>query len=533
MLPSEDPRVTAATLSVPHCQCRVQWIRGCQRVRPVPGNLTCGCTRRQVVALPRGELRPPGRSLAGAGSISRADVRALILVAVPAIADAFAEHADPACLPTRGGVLSALFQQWRFEFPNAAVSEFTITKSRAAAVLQARPAWRGALGGGTECGDDFIASRLCKLARAVIDPRKSRLCGNIPASVRQRGTLQTHATWDGVVAWSQTPDATDFATRARRESGLARLDAYLAERAVECRPMQPVTPAQLVMRLTPVVGPQPQAVPHVYMVMCKDVIRAAAASGVEIHSLVRKRKGKCLRVRVPPVRKGKGKLVRVSVPPVRSKDGGLLARVRVPVPIPAFAISGRKTIVIDSVTYYIEMITEDRLLCLQITHGIRVKGVEYNIFEQDRVLADAVVATNGAIAEVSEFRAAMVGPSNGRGDNEVMLIGTAHGVMNANALPSGVLLPPWASKHLSEVPAHNMLLMLRDVDYIGGGQTIPMARLNGQTTTCNALPPEIIEHIQWMERFHPPTQSQSGTAIWYDDIGPGRGCSVYFNEDEP
>jgi len=126
----------------------------------------------------------------------------------------------------------------------------------------------------------------------------------------------------------------------------------------------------------------------------------------------------------------------------------------------------------------------------------------------------------------------MVGPGN-HGDNEVMLIGTAYGVMNANALPSGVVLPPWASEHLAEMPAHNMLLMLRDVDYIGGGQTIPVAKLTGQTSVCNALPPQITEHIRRMKRFHPPIQSQSSTAIWHEGIGPGRKCCVYFNEEEP
>jgi len=107
------------------------------------------------------------------------------------------------------------------------------------------------------------------------------------------------------------------------------------------------------------------------------------------------------------------------------------------------------------------------------------------------------------------------------------------GVMNSNSLPSGVVLPPWASEHLVEKPAHNMLLMLRDVDYIGGGQTIPMAKMNGQTSACNALPPQITEHIRRMERFHPPIQSQSSTAIWQEGIGPGRKCCVYFNEEEP
>jgi len=92
---------------------------------------------------------------------------------------------------------------------------------------------------------------------------------------------------------------------------------------------------------------------------------------------------------------------------------------------------------------------------------------------------------------------------------------------------------PWAREHLAETPAHNMLLMLTDVDYIGGGQTIPVAKLNGQTSVCNAIPPQLTEHIRHMERFHPPIQSQTSTAIWDKGVGPGRKCCVYFEEEEP
>ena len=59
--------------------------------------------------------------------------------------------------------------------------------------------------------------QLCKLARSVVDPKKSLLCGRIPSNVRKRKKLQMHATWDGVVAWSQSPDNGDDALGARRE----------------------------------------------------------------------------------------------------------------------------------------------------------------------------------------------------------------------------------------------------------------------------------------------------------------------------
>ena len=88
--------------------------------------LMCGCSCAQVVTLPRTQLLAGERSFAGVDSLSSQDVLVLIQAAVPAIAGAYAAHADQGGPPTRGGVLSAFFRQWRTDNPGADVSEFVI-----------------------------------------------------------------------------------------------------------------------------------------------------------------------------------------------------------------------------------------------------------------------------------------------------------------------------------------------------------------------------------------------------------------------
>jgi hypothetical protein len=181
--------------------------------------------------LPRTQLLAGERSFAGADSLSSQDVLVLIQAAVPAIAGAYAAHADQEGPPTRGGVLSAFFRQWREDNPGAAESEFFIGKTQAFAVLQARPSWEDALrtAEGGDTGEGDAAARLCKVARKLLDGKTSHLGGNIPEKVRKKKQLQTYGRWEGVVAWSQAPDIEDGARQARREEGMRRLDSYLGE----------------------------------------------------------------------------------------------------------------------------------------------------------------------------------------------------------------------------------------------------------------------------------------------------------------
>jgi hypothetical protein len=190
-----------------------------------------GCFQGQGGALRRDQLCVAGESCAGAGAISQAHVQRLIDAAVLLIAEDYAMSGDGA--PTRGNVLSAFVNEWSVQHPDVAVQRFGITKALALKVLRARPAWRVALSeGADDAGDDKLAVKLDKLARGLLDPQKSLLCGKMPENVRKRQQLQKPGVqWDGVVAWSQSPSGPDDERQQRREAGMARLEAYLSHSA--------------------------------------------------------------------------------------------------------------------------------------------------------------------------------------------------------------------------------------------------------------------------------------------------------------
>ena len=190
-----------------------------------------GCSQGQGGTLRRAQLYVSGVSCDGADTIRQADVEQLICAAVPMIAKDYAMNGDGE--PTRGNVLSVLFNQWRVRNPDGADEQFRITKALAREVLLTRPAWRDALseraGGG---GDDKVAEKLCDLARSLVHPQKSLLCGKMSDNVRKKKKLQWPGVeWDGVVAWSQSPEVEDEELQRRRESGMARLEVHLSHSA--------------------------------------------------------------------------------------------------------------------------------------------------------------------------------------------------------------------------------------------------------------------------------------------------------------
>ena len=509
-------------------------------------------SRSQVVKLPRTQLLVGERSLAGADMISPGDVQALIHAAVPAIADTYTAHAGPGDPLTRGGVLAAIFHEWRAAEPGALDREFGIYKPHVVTVLQARPAWQYALrwSDRDDATVDDLAVRLAKAARMSVNAELSKLGGGIPPNVHKKRVLQEHGRWGGVVAWSQAPDIADDSRRARRECGMVRLEEWLSEPVAQRRKHESLlastraddaeaTPLAAVesgrcgddsstasetavgaIRIdletaSEEAGPRQEPVKHVYYTMCSAVMTGSAASGVECWKWAKS--------------KVKSK---VKSNKCDNKQRQLV-REAVSVSIPQFAISGRKVMEVDGVVYYIEMMTFKRLLCLHTEHSIGLVGVQCRMFDQEYMRRAMKDSMRGAVAAfTSDFRATIVAPGP-KDNNEVILTGKGCGVMDATALPSGVVLPPWAAYHLAEQSTHNVLLMLRDVEYIGGKQNVPTSSMNGQTSVNNRLHPQIITHLAGLKRFRPPMQNGSSIAVWYRGIGPGHMCSVYFKEDGP
>ena len=98
----------------------------------------------------------------------------------------------------------------------------------------------------------------------------------------------------------------------------------------------------------------------------------------------------------------------------------------------------------------------------------------------------------------------IVGPG-GTGMNECLLTGTACSLMEIVALPGNVVVPPWWSCRLVKDPENSVLLLIKDAQH--GGNAIPTAPLNGQTSMNNGTPPQIAELVRNFLASVPPIRA--------------------------
>ena len=96
-------------------------------------------------------------------------------------------------------------------------------------------------------------------------------------------------------------------------------------------------------------------------------------------------------------------------------------------------------------------------------------------------------------------------------------------VMDALHPPDGLVLPPWVHKRT----AHNdsqrvlVLVLVRNVEYIGGGHALPLSHQNGQCSVLMDVPASQTRKLQEFPRFVPPTPCGTRGVVWEGGIGPG------------
>jgi hypothetical protein len=62
-----------------------------------------------------------------------------------------------------------------------------------------------------------------------------------------------------------------------------------------------------------------------------------------------------------------------------------------------------------------------------------------------------------------------------------------------------------------------------DIEYIGGGHTLPLAHQNGQCSVPMDVPASQMRKLQEFPRFVPPKPCGTRGVVWEDGIGPGFG----------
>ena len=96
--------------------------------------------------------------------------------------------------------------------------------------------------------------------------------------------------------------------------------------------------------------------------------------------------------------------------------------------------------------------------------------------------------------------------------------------------------PSWVRARLRDNANDHYLLLLDNTEYMGRSDAnacgLHLACLNGQTPATLPIPHDLMADLDGFPRWTPPGTDSSAIVEWYNAIGPGCKCSVWFDEDE-